>query len=1191
MAPLTPNSESYSPSIAAELADLDSSAEALVSRWLQTTATLAQKPHPSAQRLAAILADPKGLDFTVGFVDCVIGIEDDRAAATALAELTADLPTSLNALDRAQLRLGGAMGRIAPRVVIPVARARMRSMVGHMIVDARDRQFTRTVAKLRRGGHRLNINPLGEAVLGDGEADRHLEQARALLRRDDVDYVSIKVSSVASQISMWAYDETVDYVLERLEPMYLEAAAAPAGTKFINLDMEEYRDLNLTVEVFTRLLSHPELHNYEGGIVLQAYLPDALGAMNRLAEFAADRVSRGGAGIKVRLVKGANLAMEKVHAEMADWPLVTCDSKLATDVNYKRVLFETMRPEVMTALVGDGPDRAPALRLGVAGHNLFDIAFAHLLSEHRGVTDHIEFEMLHGMATEQAQALSSDVGRLLLYVPTVAPTEFDVAISYLVRRLEENAASENFMSGIFDLAPGSDAFVREAGRFHSAVEELGKLLATNPPVPGANDHQDRAAQEQAPLPELPAVLPPFDNEPDTNAALPANQAWAREAITMATTAGWLDTVAVPAVIADDEVDDVIATARAAAVDWAARPAAERAAILERAADLLASRRGRLMAIAAAEAGKSPEQSDPEISEAIDFARYYARRAMELDEVDGARFSPDRLIVVAPPWNFPIAIPAGGTFAALAVGAAVIHKPAAPTPRCAMAVLEALWEAGVPREVCVGMFPDEGPAGKRLLSHPQVDRVILTGASETAALFASWRPELAINAETSGKNALVITPAADRDLAIADLVHSAFGHAGQKCSAASLGILVGAVYNSARFRRQLIDAASSLVVDWPSNMKATVGPLTEPPSEKLLRALTTLEPGESWLLQPRQLDDTGRLWSPGIKDGVAPGSFFHRTEVFGPVLGLMRATDIDEALALQNATDFGLTAGVHSRDITEVNTWLDHVQAGNLYVNRGITGAIVRRQPFGGWKRSSVGLGSKAGGPNYVMLLGSWSDAPHVVDATAGSELPAAAAFTADAATVLDEDSVAWVRRAAADDDAAWRAEFGAGRDETGLECEANVFRYRPTSVLVRVGADAAPADLARVLVAAHRAGTAPQVSVSPASSSAVAQVLDLATRHLGVAVTDRGDDAAFATSIGSLRQHRVRLVGSVDDEVRVAVAARPDVALLDDEVTGSGRVELRYWLAEQAVSITLHRFGNPDPAFHTLAAELTGSAS
>jgi RHH-type proline utilization regulon transcriptional repressor/proline dehydrogenase/delta 1-pyrroline-5-carboxylate dehydrogenase len=489
-----------------------------------------------------------------------------------------------------------------------------------------------------------------------------------------------------------------------------------------------------------------------------------------------------------------------------------------------------------------------------------------------------------------------------------------------------------------------------------------------------------------------------------------------------------------------------------------------------------------------------------------------------------------------------------------------------------------------------MFPDEGPAGKRLLSHPQVDRVILTGASETAALFASWRPELAINAETSGKNALVITPAADRDLAIADLVRSAFGHAGQKCSAASLGILVGAVYDSARFRRQLVDAASSLVVDWPSNMKATVGPLTEPPSDKLLRALTTLEPGESWVLQPRQLDDTGRLWSPGIKDGVAPGSFFHRTEVFGPVLGLMRADDVDEALALQNATDFGLTAGLHSRDVTEVRTWLDRVQAGNLYVNRGITGAIVRRQPFGGWKRSSVGLGSKAGGPNYVMLMGRWSDAPHTVGSTATVQLPAVSAFAADAASVLNDDDAAWLRVAAADDEAAWRSEFGTGRDETGLECEANVFRYRPTSVLVRVGADGAPADLARVLVAAHRAGVTPEVSASASTDPAVAQVLDLAARHLGVAVTHRGDDAAFAKSIDSLRQHRVRLVGSVDDEVRVAVAARPDVALLDDEVTGSGRVELRYWLAEQAVSVTLHRFGNPDPAFHTLAAELTGAS-
>ncbi|WP_336820063.1 proline dehydrogenase family protein [Gordonia sp. MMO-8] len=1128
------------------LSDLADRSLQQVDTWLRAAEKAQTKPHASAQRLAAVLSDPKGLDFTVGFVDRVIGTEDTKAAGEALAEIVADAPASLGALDKLQIRSGAALARTLPNIVIPAARARMRTMVGHMIVDAREKPFAKAVKTLRATGHRLNVNPLGEAVLGDAEADNHLEDARTLLRRDDVDYVSIKVSSIASQISMWAFDETVEYVLKRLTPMYLEAASAPAGTKFVNLDMEEYRDLDLTIEVFTRLLSMPELHGYEGGIVLQAYLPDALGAMQRLSEFATQRVAQGGAGIKVRLVKGANLAMETVHAETAGWPQVTCESKAATDTNYKLVLHWLL-----------DADHMRGLRVGVAGHNLFDIAFAHLLSESRGVADRVEFEMLQGMATEQAEVVSADVGRLLLYVPTVKPSEFDVAISYLVRRLEENAASENFMSGIFDLKPDSAIYRREADRFTGAVDALARRIeADGHTAPLPHHRQNRTLEESAAPQTFDGLLPPFANEPDTDPSLPANQAWARDAINRSAEPGWLDAQAVPATLAEGDVDALVATAREAAVAWAARPAAQRAALLYKTADILARKRGHLVSIAAAEAGKSVAQSDPEISEAIDFARYYAHQALELDDVKNATFTPDRVVVVTPPWNFPIAIPAGGTFAALAVGAAVIHKPAAPTPHCSMAVLEALWEAGVPREVCHGVFPDEGPAGKKLISHPDVDRVILTGASDTAALFQSWSPDLKINAETSGKNALIITPSADRDLAIADLAHSAFGHAGQKCSAASLGILVGSVYDSERFRRQLVDAAKSMVVDWPTNLSATVGPLTELPSDKLTRALTTLEPGETWLLKPRQLDDTGRLWSPGIKDGVAPGSFFHLTECFGPVLGLMRADTLDDAISLQNATDFGLTAGLHSLETREVRTWLDRVQAGNVYVNRGITGAIVRRQSFGGWKRSSVGLGSKAGGPNYLMLLGSWADA-------------------------LDSTASSWLDEAVADDRVAWASEFGTGRDETGLTGEANVFRYRPSDVVLRVGADASPAETARVLSAATLAGARVRISASPDIAPATAEVLSRASSTVGTA-----DDAAFAATVAGLDAPRVRTVGSVADSIRAAVAARPDVALLDDAVTASGRVELRYWLVEQAVSMTLHRFGNPNRAFNELAAEL-----
>lgn len=1175
------------------LGSLADAAVAKVIAWLTASRdpkASRAKANPSAERLSAVLSDPNGLDFTVGFVDRVVRTEDQRAAGRALSELGAIMPDTLSALDKAQIRMGSALAPVIPQVVVPAARQRIRSMVGHMIVDARDNKLGKAVAELTAGGHRLNINLLGEAVLGEKEADNHLEETRRLLAREDVDYVSIKASSIASRISLWGFDETVDYIVERLTPLYIEAARAPEGSKFINLDMEEYRDLALTIAVFRRLLSLPETKNLEAGIVLQAYLPDALGAIQELSAFADQRVADGGAGIKVRLVKGANLAMETVHAEVADWPVTTCGSKQATDANYKLVLDWTMHPENMRGL-----------RLGVAGHNLFDIAFAHLLSVKRGVTDRVEFEMLQGMATEQADAVSSDVGQLLLYVPAVRPQEFDVAISYLVRRLEENAASANFMSGIFDLEPGNDIFRREEARFRSSLGDLSEILSSDgytAPLP--NHRQDRGAEVEPSSDELAASytaadggLPAFDNEPDTDPSLPANQRWAVDAIATSTKDGWLDAQTTPEIVVDEQIDSLVTSTRDASAEWAALPAAERAAILYRTADLLAARRGQLISIAAAEVGKAVSQADTEISEAIDFARYYAHYALELEEVDNARFTPDKVILVTPPWNFPLAIPAGSTFAALAAGAAVIHKPSKPTPHCSMAILDALWDAGVPREVLRGVYPADRTAGRTLVSHPSVDRVILTGASETAAMFESWRPELKINAETSGKNGIIVTPAADRDLAVADMVYSAFGHAGQKCSAASLGILVGSVYSSERFRRQLIDAASSMIIDWPTNMRADMGPLTELPSDKLERALTTLEDGESWLLKPRQLDDSGRLWSPGIKDGVKPGSFFHLTEVFGPVLGLMKAEDLDEAITLQNATDFGLTGGIQSLDPAEVRTWVERIEVGNAYVNRGITGAIVQRQSFGGWKQSSVGLGSKAGGPNYVMLMGSWSDdttVPSTVAPTGSAPVDGYIAELQRTGALSDTDA-AWLTEAARSDIAAWETEFGTPRDVTGLTAEANIFRYRPAHMVLRISADARPVEVARAVIAAHRAGSPVRVVVDPAVRSEVSDVLAASVR-LGVGEQPvTADDDSFATrlSAGVLDDGvgaRVRVIGTRNPETLEQLADRPEVCLLNDEVTASGRVELRLWLKEQAVSMTLHRFGNPSTEFHALADEI-----
>ncbi len=1197
---------------------------ALAQRWVTEAAGVSEDT--SAQRLAGVLKDADGLPFTIGFVDGVMRPESLSAAAANLQRVAPLVPEFLPWYLRGAVRVGGAVAPVLPAPTVPIARRALRQMVSHLVVDARPEKLGPAIEKLRTSGSRLNLNLLGEAVLGETEARRRLDGIHDLIRRADVDYVSVKVSAIVSHISMWAFDEVVSEVVDRLLPLYLTAAAD--GT-FINLDMEEYRDLDLTIEVFTRLLEDPRLRALEAGIVLQAYLPDALPALQRLTTWAQQRVDGGGARIKVRLVKGANLAMERVDAVVHGWPLATHASKLDTDAGYIRCLQEALQPAATRAV-----------RVGVAGHNLFDIAYAWLLAGERGVRDDVEFEMLLGMAQGQVQAVSREVGPVLLYVPVVRPDEFDVAISYLVRRLEENASSENFLSAAFELADDPALFDRERDRFVRSVARADdralpsrpnrrqdrrhvRSSAHIPPVQPAEVTRAREPEETAALTQAVLAIahdddvfvetavfssreadadaagaddagaPGFANTPDSDPALPANREWARAVIDRIETSTAGDAVIAAARVVDaDALEAIVARVAAAGDAWGATPAADRAIVLQAAAAALESCRGELIEVAASETGKVFAEADIEISEAVDFANYYAATARELDRVSGAVFDPARVTVVTPPWNFPIAIPAGGVLAALAAGSGVVFKPAPQARRCAAVVAEALWEAldgaGVPRDLLSLVDIDEGGLGQQLITHPSVDRVILTGSWETAALFRSWRPDLPLLAETSGKNAIIVMPSADLDLAASDIVKSAFGHAGQKCSAASLAILVGPVARSERFARQLVDAARSLRVGPPSDPLSEVGPVVEPPQGKLAWALTELAEGEEWLLRPESVDAAdapegydGRLWTPGIRTGVKPGSRVHLEEFFGPMLGIMHARSLAEAIDLQNAVAYGLTAGLHTQDPDDLALWLDGVEAGNLYVNRGITGAIVQRQPFGGWKRSSVGAGAKAGGPNYLIGLGSWR-------ATAGAAQSGTlhlrgldsriSAVIEAAQPTLDYDAFEWLRRGALSDAVAWHREFGQVKDVSKLQVERNLFRYRPVPVAIRAARDAAWQAVMRVALAGVRAGADFTLSAPVGIPAPVRRALG----DLDVPVFVE-TDAEWIARVQASGVPRVRLVGSRESvaAAQTALAATvggdPDIAVYGNEVTTAGRLELLPFLREQAVTITAHRFGNPDP--------------
>lgn len=1134
--------------------------ETLVRQWLDEAA--GQPVAPAARRLADVLRDPAGLDFTVGFVDRVIRPDDNRVAAANLRELARKTPRFLPRHLRLLIRLGAALSMVAPGIVIPIAARALREMVGHLLVDATDARLGRSIARIRERGVSLNINLLGEAVLGRREAARRLTGTERLLARPDVDYVSIKVSATVPPHSAWAFDEAVDHVEQSLLPLFTQAAKSSANSaaKFVNLDMEEYRDLEMTIAVFTRLLDRPELLDLEAGIVLQAYLPDALGAMVRLQDWARARRQRGGAGIKVRLVKGANLPMERVEASLHGWPPATWSTKQDTDTNYKRVLDYALRR-----------DRTDNVRIGVAGHNLFDVAYAWTLAGHRGVRDRVDFEMLLGMAEAQAEAVRRTVGGLLLYVPVVHPKDFDVAIAYLVRRLEEGASQENFMSAVFELHSDDTLYRRERDRFVASLASLD-AVSDDGGVPQRNRCQDRRTDD----PEL-SARQPFSNVADTDPSLPDNRAWGRTITErIAESTAGVALVDEHTMTTADALESAIATGVSAGSSWSAHSGAERAAVLRRAARSLEAARPELLEVMAAETGKTLDQGDPEVSEAIDFANYYACLAEELDEVDGATAVAAGLTVVTPPWNFPVAIPAGSTLAALAAGSAVIIKPATQARRSGSVLVQALWDAGIPREALQLVHLDEGDLGVQLISDPRVGRLILTGAFDTAALFRTFRPDLPLLAETSGKNAIVITPHADIDLAVKDLVSSAFGHAGQKCSAASLGILVGSVARSARFRDQLVDAVTSLKVGYPSDPTVQMGPIIEAAQGKLLRALTTLAPGEQWLVEPRRLDGTGRLWSPGVKTGVRRGSEFHLTEYFGPVLGLVGADDLDEGIAIQNQVDYGLTAGLHSLDRQEIERWMDRVEAGNVYVNRSTVGAVVRRQPFGGWKKSVVGAGTKAGGPNYLIGLSDW----RTTSATRAGRLTARMQKFLDGTTRfgLAGAAMEFLERSLESDAWCWEEEFGVARDVTGLEAEKNVLRYRPVPVTVRAEDDVTAA-LLRVVGAGVLAGSDVTVSTPEALDTVVVEHL----RSFGVACCIQ-DTGAWRTALRGNAPERVRLLGGSRQTFAEASAGRADIALYAQPVVEAGRVELLTFLREQAVSVTAHRFGSPTP----LVADLFG---
>lgn len=1115
------------------------------------------------------------------------------------------VPRFFSPLDRAMLRGFQAFGDWLPSVSVPLVKEHMRHETANVILPAEPEVLAEHLRQRTAQGVRMNVNFLGEAILSEAEAERRLEIYLEALQLPETEVFSVKISTLYSQMSPIAREHTISTLCERLERLYRGAASATFtrhdGTqvpKFIYLDMEEYRDLSLTCEVFMRTLDRPELERISAGIALQAYIPDSYAWQQRLNEWAGRRVAKGGAAITIRIVKGANMEMERHEASVKGWPQAPFETKVETDANYKRMLHEGFKPENLAAV-----------KLGIASHNLFDVAYALVLTMENDAMERVQFEMLEGMANHQRRALFEEASNLLLYAPVCHKEHFLSAIGYLIRRLDENTGPENFLRHTFKLVPGSEDWQELEEGFRASFERI-ETLRHNP-----RRTQDRRDVKQAASlsesTDLKPVSCSFVNEADTDWSLPHHAEWAQSIV-----ANWKDRFTeVPLVIAGEELqegrtlrdcldpslqgavvghyrqanaDDIGRAVECAARDdddWRTKTAMERQVVLKRVAQELRTARADLMGAALANTGKTLEESDPEVSEAVDFVEFYVRSARAFFELPGITATGKGVVVVVSPWNFPIAIPCGGVAAALAAGNTVILKPASDAVLPAWELCQCFWRGGVSKKALQFVPCSGGKEGAQLVQHPQVDAVILTGGTETALTMLRAKPDLPLSAETGGKNATIVTALSDRDLAIKNVLHSAFSHAGQKCSATSLLLLEAEVYDDPEFKRALVETAESIHVGSAWELPTKMGPLIKPPSGDLKNALLDLEPSESWALKPRRLDGNDCLWSPGIKWGVQSGSYTHLTEFFGPVLGVMRFETMPEAIAIVNQTGYGLTSGLESLDDREQAEWKAGIHAGNLYINRGTTGAIVLRQPFGGMGKSAFGPGLKAGGPNYVAQLMSFADAKNDETRMTNDDwerLPADSMLRELHETLEDWNKAGFERwhalvAAISSYERWWSKEFSIEHDHFKLIGQDNTRRYLPVrNMRLRITPHDSPFSVFARVAAARIVGCRITLSLAPGVDPRPLQRAHEASEERANPLEFiKEDDEQLAEAILTNQCDRVRYASRESVPVAVRRAAtESQIYIADAPVLAEGRIELLWYVQEQSVSCDYHRYGN-----------------
>jgi RHH-type proline utilization regulon transcriptional repressor/proline dehydrogenase/delta 1-pyrroline-5-carboxylate dehydrogenase len=915
--------------------------------------------------IARAIQDPGFRVQTLRFVDVLPTLHQDADLVAHLKEYFHDMELPWPAISNWGLRHSDSPW--AQRIAAPLVRATLRGLSRRFMGGSNLHLAMATITRLHGKGMQYSLDLLGEAVVSEHEADvyqqAYLDLLAGLAQFHTVNeqhsnnpprpHIALKLSSLYSRINPIDPDGSVAGICTRLRPILTAARQCSAC---VTIDMEQYDFRHVVMQCFMQVLLEAEYRDWpDAGIAMQTYLKDSPDSLQQLIDWADER----GTPVFVRLVRGAYWDYETVVARQHGWELPVWEHKAQTDATFEaclELLFMHHRN----------------VRPSVATHNVRSLACAIALAEQHGLTaNDYEFEMLYGMADDLKQALVDSGYHLRIYVPY---GETLPGMAYLVRRLLENTSGQTILDAGMGVADISEIQLKRP------IPWIADTRRTPPPrFQNQSLHRFTRDDERALFRQAIASV-----EQSVGADYPliinGTAVSGEQQIISTNPSAPHELIGRVAMAGQRQAEQAVKAARASVRSWQALSAAERAGHLRNIAAALTRERNQFAAWQVLEAGKHWREADADVCEALDFLHYYADQAerLALDKVvelngehNALGYRPRGVGLVIAPWNFPLAILTGMLSATIVCGNTAIVKPSSLTPVIAARFVDLMHAAGLPPGV-VNFLPGPGEeVGAWLAAHPGIDIIAFTGSRAvgtqllaTAARIAPGQQYIKrVIAEMGGKNAIIIDDDANLDDAIPGVVQSAFGYQGQKCSAASRVIVVGDIYDTVVTR--LHEATNSLIIGDPRHPGNDIGPVIDATARQ--RIQTVIEQGaqRARLITARRddLPDTGHYLTPSIFTAVHPNDPLAQEEIFGPVMVVLRARNFEHALTIANSTPYALTGGVYSRRPSHLEQARHDFQVGNLYLNRGITGALVARQPFGGFRMS--GMGSKAGGPDYL----------------------------------------------------------------------------------------------------------------------------------------------------------------------------------------------------------------------------------